>query len=104
MTRQEHLLTVAMEECAELAQRLSKMLRFGAQEVQPVETGGDGRTNNVERAREEFNDLKAVMAMVDESFGHETLLDQDQMAAKMSKVEHFLQYAERCGTVNGRGR
>lgn len=29
MTRQEHLLVILMEECAELAKEVSKALRFG---------------------------------------------------------------------------
>jgi hypothetical protein len=35
MTRDEHLMTIAMEECAEVAQRVSKAVRFGMEEIQP---------------------------------------------------------------------
>jgi hypothetical protein len=39
MTRKEHLLVIAMEECNEVAQRLSKALRFSLHRLDT--NGGD---------------------------------------------------------------
>lgn len=55
MTREQHLLIRAMEECAEVQQRLSKALVFGLGEVQ----FGQDRTNH-DRILMEFADLIAV--------------------------------------------
>lgn len=92
MTRQEHLLTIAMEECCEVAHRLSKLLRFGGDEVQP----GQLLTNR-ERVSEEFADLLAVLAMsgidVDSPWVHSAA------DAKRRKVEHFLKYSAERGTL-----
>ena len=55
MTREEHLLVVAMEECDEVSQRIAKALRFGLEQVQ--QDVGDKpeenpeRLTNLERAR-----------------------------------------------------
>jgi hypothetical protein len=89
MTRREHLLTIAMEECNEVAQRLSKALRFGLDEVQP----GQG-LNNAMRVEEEFADLVAVLRML-----HMGFPSPHEMAAKQEKVERFLAYSAECGTL-----
>lgn len=94
MTRDEHLLTIAAEECAELAQRLSKILRFGMQEVQPDERENPGQLTNRTRAILEFNDLMVAMQMLKMNVyvaGHQQ--------AKRDKVEHFLEYSRQQGTL-----
>lgn len=58
MTRDEHLLTIAVEECAEVAQLLSKALRSGVDEVQP----GQALTNR-QRIRAEFYGLRLTLGM-----------------------------------------
>ncbi len=95
MTRDEHLMVIAMEECSEVAQRLSKALRFGMEEVQPVETGGDGTINNRDRIWYEWCHLVAMMRMIGipcASIG--------EMNIKREKVEHFLAYSASCGTLS----
>jgi len=99
--RLEHLLTVAAEECAEVAQRLSKALRFGLDEVQPGQM-----LSNAERIAGEVSDLLATLQMV-EAEGGVVLLpplvrDPDTVAAreeKMRKVERFLLLSRDCGTL-----
>ena len=94
MKRHEHLLAIAEEECAELAQRLSKALRFGIAEVQPVSTGGDGVTDNRQRIREEYIDVVAMMEMLD-------IVPPctDEKDRKKAKVIRFLAYSAECGTL-----
>jgi len=99
MTRQEHLLTIAIEECNELAQRLSKILRFGMDEIQPGQS-----LTNVERARYEYSDLAAVLEMIappTPSGGQIHPPLGSAMDAKRAKVEQFLQYSAECGTLSG---
>ena len=52
MTKQEYLLTVAMEECAEIQQAISKALRFGMDSSGTVRYSGrqDGKGRKVYEA------------------------------------------------------
>ena len=85
MTRQQKLLVRAMEECNELAQRISKALIFGLEEVQPEQP-----LANSERINYEFNDLVAVLRMI-----HPRIADvkPSLIAAKRVKVEKYMRYA-----------
>ena len=105
MTRQEHLLIIAAEECVEVAQRLTKALRFGLDEVQPNATDGihpptnpDGLTNR-ERVMREYYDLRAVLGMA--GFDAWDVSDRARRCeeAKVEKVERFLRYSATCGTL-----
>jgi NTP pyrophosphatase (non-canonical NTP hydrolase) len=53
---ERELLTVLMEECAEVTQRASKALRFGLAEVQPGQPD-----SNAERIADELGDLIGVV-------------------------------------------
>jgi hypothetical protein len=55
MNRDEHLLTTLAEECAEVAQRVSKGLRFGMSEVQPGQS-----LTNAQRITAELKDVWAM--------------------------------------------
>ena len=98
MTRNEHLMTIAMEECSEIAQRISKALRFGLEQVQ--EDADDApeqnpdRLTNRERIRKEYSDLAAMLEMI----GIGAPLGRE-MDAKRAKVERYLQRSQRCGTL-----
>jgi hypothetical protein len=95
MTREEHLLTVASEECAEVAQRVSKALRFGLEEIQPGQ-----RFTNAERIMHEYADLCAAMEMLEEEGLVATGGDFAAMVSdKKEKVGAFLEYSKRCGTL-----
>jgi hypothetical protein len=90
VTREEHLGVIGMEECNEVAQRISKALRFGRDQVQP----GQSETNR-ERVHAEFTDLCATLDMLDFSI----VPDARRMAEKRAKVETFLAYSAVCGTL-----
>src|SRR6476620_1516841 len=96
MTRKEHLLIIAMEECNEVAQRISKALRFTLEEVQPEQN-----LNNADRIIQEFNDLTAVMLMLEEEgfIKNPPATALFQMKAKKIKVEKFLNHSESVGTL-----
>jgi NTP pyrophosphatase (non-canonical NTP hydrolase) len=95
MNRSEHLLSCLAEECAEVAQRVSKALRFGLQEIQPGQS-----LTNAERIEQELSDLIAVAAMLNE----EDILDMDGLDSeavdrKQAKVEKFMVYAVEQGAL-----
>lgn len=61
MNRLEHILTITGEECNEVAQRISKALRFGMNNIQE----GQPYTN-AERIMMEYMDLVSMMDMLRE--------------------------------------
>lgn len=102
MTRTEHLLTILAEECAEVAQRASKAIRFGLAEVQP----GQDKTN-ARRLMDEVNDFLATYQMIAGPVVSPTtpLFQGDPnewmaaIKAKQDKIESFLNYSAKCGTL-----
>jgi NTP pyrophosphatase (non-canonical NTP hydrolase) len=95
MTRTEHLLTIVAEECAEVAQRCSKALRFGLAEIQPGQP-----FTNAERIGMEYHDLVAAMillARMDAGVIPDDLTTR--LEAKRQKIERFLEYSRECGRL-----
>lgn len=86
----EHLLTILAEECAEVAQRASKALRFGLEEIQEGQ-----ELTNAQRIEQEFADLTAVFAML--QLNPPT---REQIDAKREKVIKFIEYSQECGTLD----
>jgi NTP pyrophosphatase (non-canonical NTP hydrolase) len=92
MNREEHLLSCLAEECAEVAQRVSKALRFGLREVQP---GQD--LNNRERIELELGDLIAVVGfLVREGTIEPPEADYD---GKRAKIERFMAISREQGVL-----
>jgi NTP pyrophosphatase (non-canonical NTP hydrolase) len=89
VTREEHLLTILAEECAEVAQRASKAARFGLEEVQPGQP-----LNNKRRIEAELADLMGVGAMLG------LIVRRDEICAKRDKVEKFLELSRQMGTLD----
>lgn len=106
MNRTEHYLTIAAEECAEIAQRCAKANRFGLEQVQqdaddkPEEN--PERLTNRERIREEFAHLVGVLDMlgiIDVSYiGHPDI--RERAHQKQAKVERYLLRSQQCGTFD----
>jgi len=94
MNRLEHLLTILGEECSELHQETCKALRFGLDEQR------DLPTSNIERMQREFNDLLAMIEMVNDAYGDNVLFtDYPLKDAKKLKVEKYLLYSKELGTL-----
>lgn len=98
MTRREHLLVIAMEECAEVAQRVSKALRFGLEEIQ----AGQPFTNR-QGIEYEFVDLCTVLEMaglIDLDFEGQFCVDATMQGEKQRKVETYLRYSASVGCLS----
>lgn len=94
MNRTEHLLSCLAEECAEVAQRVSKALRFGLDEVQPGQP-----LTNAQRIGQEFADLLAVVEMLEDEGAMDRPTDTHAIERKKAKVLAFMEYAEQCGAL-----
>ena len=95
MTRQDHLMIRAMEECAELAQRISKALVFGLEEVQP----GQDQTNE-QRIYSEYYDLRAVLGMMGIDAWDMSERARIAEREKVEKVERYLAYSKEVGRLH----
>jgi len=84
MTKTQHLLIKAAEECAEIQKDISKALLFGLDDKEP----GQPLTNR-QKIEHEVNDLFAVVNMLANTgvIDEEKLFDFDAMCAKQQKVE-----------------
>ena len=92
MDRKELLLTIVMEECGELTQRISKAVRFGLDEVQE---GQD--LSNAERIVYEFNDLLATLGVLEDEGYLDNIIDLSAIDKKKLKIEKYLCYSKELG-------
>jgi hypothetical protein len=95
MTRKEHLLVILMEECAEIQKECAKALRFGLDEFYAP----DGPETNAESINREISDLVGVMQMLQDD-GHLQLIDYKRVEEKVKKVEKYLEYSKKVGTLD----
>ena len=82
------LLIIMIEECAEVAQRATKMLRFGVDETQPGQP-----YDNATRLGHELGDL---MAVIEQCVGADLVENNvifDQVPIKQAKLLKFMQQA-----------
>ncbi len=95
MNRTEHLLCCLAEECSEVAQRVSKAMRFGLYEEEPGQA-----LNNSKRISVELSDLMAVVEML-QDVGAIGSIEQRLILDKKEKVKDYLEYSKHCGTLKG---
>ena len=89
LNREQMLLIIAAEECNEVAQRISKALRFGLEEVQ----AGQALTN-AERINYEMNDLLCTFNMM----FTENILPlprKEDQPAKKEKIEEYFKLSQK---------
>ncbi|APR52015.1 hypothetical protein CA223_06685 [Sphingomonas koreensis] len=96
MNRVEHLLTCLGEEGNEVAQRVSKALRFGLREVEP----GQPLTND-DRVCDEIRDLIAVAHILHgEGVIGWFMPDTGDIQAKRRKIERFMAISREQGVLS----
>lgn len=103
MTRKEHLMTIGGEECNEMAQRISKALRFGMDQIQqdaddkPEEN--PERLTNRERIIREYFDLRATLGMMGIDAWEMSDRARRHEQQKVNRIERYLQRSAECGTL-----
>jgi hypothetical protein len=96
MNRKEHLLTILSEEGAEVSQMVSKILRFGINDVMPGQF-----LSNEERLIEEFNDLVGAMEkLYDDGIIKRPVHNRQMVEDKKTRIERFLKYSQKVGTLD----
>ena len=98
MNKNENLMVVAMEECAEVQQALSKAIRFGADNHHPNEP----ETTNGYQVLKEFHQLRAVMDMI-VSRGYIPNIPDEEVETiyndKISAVNCWERYSRNVGLI-----
>jgi NTP pyrophosphatase (non-canonical NTP hydrolase) len=88
MNETEYLLTTLSEECAEVAQRACKAIRFGLAEVQPGQ-----QEDNTRRLERELADLIAVADLLG------LRVREEDKVAKIEKLKKYMGYSREIGTL-----
>ncbi|WP_085908321.1 hypothetical protein [Kiloniella majae] len=83
---ERELLIILMEECNEISQRASKILRFGALEVQPGQP-----LDNVERMSRELGDLMCVWGLL---FEQDLICPRQVALGKENKAKQLFKYMQ----------
>ena len=100
MIKNENLFVTAMEECAEIQQAISKILRFGKNNYHPNDPN---KETNEHQFLKEYYQLKAVVNML-LSNGVLSDLTKDEIldiiSNKCQNVSNFQQLSMRLGTIN----
>jgi hypothetical protein len=94
MNKVEHLLVCLAEECSEVAQAATKALRFGLNDKGP-----NHELTNAEYIAREFNDVIAVVKMLEELGLIPLCHSPISQKAKKDRVILYMEYAKRCGTL-----
>lgn len=95
MNRKEHLLTILSEECMEIGKECTKALRFGTEDHHPTQTG-----TNAQKINNEYNDLLAVISMLNDEGYLNITIDNEKISNKKDKIEKYLLYSLERGTLN----
>lgn len=101
MEKHQFLLLKLMEECAEVSQRASKQIQFGALEVQNT-ASGKSKKDNAERLHDEIADLLVLVRLLIEDreiapFSKE-VMDQ-RYIEKKAKLQKYLDYSYQLGEL-----
>jgi hypothetical protein len=83
---ERELLTILIEECAEVQKRATKLLRFGRDEIQP----GLTRTNAY-RLAEEIGDLRTMLTLAEEAGLSPTIALIDLRRKKLAQLARYMQ-------------
>src|ERR1700748_1827681 len=99
MTREQMLLTILIEECNETAQRASKAIRFGLDDIQEGQ-----HLDNAQRLIYEFNDIIGVMEFLHAENYIPYHIDGIASGLKKLKIDQWLRYSEERGKLNNKNK
>lgn len=94
MNRLEHILTITSEECNEVAQRITKSLRFG---LLNIEEGQED--TNLARILEEYTDLVAMLEMLENELKNSNNKGINSQTLNLKKI-HSKNYIKKQDKIN----
>lgn len=95
MTEEQYLVTCLIEELSELQRELSKCLRFTKDHRFSVYA-----PSNLERAQLEFNDVCALVVMLNHDHGYGLLLDESKVDSKIDRVKQTMTISKELGVLD----
>lgn len=96
MNRNEHLMTILIEECSEVQKEVSKAMRFGLDDWSPFD---DTKTTNRESISAELSDLIGTAMMLRDEGLIDDFLIESKIKNKQEKIEKYLKYSLNVGTL-----
>jgi len=93
MNKNEYLLSCISEECNEVGKQVSKILRFGGDDIPP-----NSSKNNTALLIEEITDLVAVIELY---FNQPitNLVEDEAVLNKITKLQKWMEYSKTQGTL-----
>lgn len=98
MTREELLLSILSEECCEVGQVVSKILRFGLEDCNPKT-----KMSNRDHLEKETTDVLTIISMLrdEETLSQESCPTLElEMILKRNRVERYLKLSKELGRLN----
>lgn len=99
MNRAEYLLAKLMEEAGEVTVAAAKCAVFGFDDVNILKRDDPNHPNNAEILAREIDDLIGVREMLERE-GLIRSFNAERVAAKIEKVEKWMEYSREKGTLN----
>lgn len=96
MTTDEYLLVTLIEECAEVQQAATKILRFGNDSSNPKLPFC---VDNLAHIKNELHDLRVVLEMLDTSKKLRCRYDEDKLAVRRNKKLHYMEVSRTFGRI-----
>jgi len=93
MNTKEYLLVCLAEEASEIAQAVSKCLRFGENDISPV-----SNVSNIRQLKQELNDLYAVVELLSTDYDLEG--NHDLITEKQVRLKHWIKYSKERGVID----
>lgn len=97
MNKEQMLLTLLSEECAEVAQLASKSIRFGLDSYEPL-TG----VSNIDGLHNELIDIIAVVQYLNYEYNFNfdfDNIDWKAVAAKKERIDKYMKYSVNLGRL-----
>lgn len=95
LSKEQYLLSCLSEECAEVVQRVTKILRFGMTNIQQGQS-----EDNRERLIYEINDIFGVIELLEENgLDLSTIGDHTQIGKKKAKLLKYMKFSEEKGIL-----
>ena len=91
MNNQEYNLVKIIEECAEVQEACTKILRFGMH--------GTGPESNLNKLRLELGDLTVAIQLLEYSIGESLEVSEDELEVKRSRFTEFKDVSGKLGRV-----
>ena len=95
MRRLQYLMLKIAEECAEVAQVVSKIMQFGFENCHP-----ETKKTNRERLYEELDDLNAIIEILNDQYYMKYIPNRERIEAKKEKIKYYYKISEDLGYVS----